>query len=73
MLLGMDILKHTEAVRTRLHSSSLTHAAIRAASGNDLSLSWISKFGRGEIDNPSVHSLALLEQTLNALETERAA
>jgi hypothetical protein len=69
----MDILKHTEAVRERLHRSRLTHAEIRAASGDELSLSWISKFGRGAIDNPSVQSLALLERTLDALETERAA
>ena len=70
--LGMDILMHTQHIRDRLQSSGATHIQINKASGGDLSVSWLSKFGRGVLDNPSVHNVALLESVLNQLETQNA-
>jgi hypothetical protein len=72
MILGMDILKHTEQVRARLQASPASHIEIHQASGGDLSVSWLSKFGRGVMANPSVQTLAMLEQTLDRIE-DRAA
>jgi len=71
--LGMDILKHTEHMRERLRASRIPHTEISRLSGGELSVSWLSKFGRGVMDNPSVHTLAELERVLDRADKGEAA
>lgn len=58
-------------LRSRLRDFPATQAEIAAASGG-LSLSWISKFSTGRLDNPSIRSLVALEKTLNSLAPAKA-
>lgn len=68
----MDICDYIETLRARLAESTLTREQISAASGNALSVSWISKFAAGRMRNPRVESLLSLERALGE-QTERAA
>ena len=69
----MDILKHTEHMRQRLQASCIPHTEISRLSAGELSVSWLSKFGRGVLDNPSVQTLAELERVLDQADKGEAA
>jgi transcriptional regulator with XRE-family HTH domain len=61
----MNLDRYIQELRTRIHACPTSQAAIAAASGGELSLSWISKFSVGKLANPSVKSLQALAAALD--------
>jgi len=63
----MNIAEHVEALRAALRASPATYADVARHTGGRLSYDWVAKFAAGRMRNPTVTSLAALDQALQAL------
>ena len=66
----MDVLTDIDRLRARVRAQRGHYAALSAASG--MSVSWLSKFGRGRYVSPGVVTVQRLAVALEALEKEAA-
>lgn len=60
----MNLEAYLLELRSRLKDCHASQAEIAAASGGELSLSWVSKFNIGRLHNPGIRSLDALDKAL---------
>lgn len=66
----MDVLTDIDRLRERVRAQRGHYTALSRASG--MSVSWLSKFGRGRYASPGVVTVQRLAVALDALEKEAA-
>ena len=69
----MDLELYISTLRSRLEECGMTREQLAAASGGELSASWLSKFAAGHMANPRVGTLLALESALNTCGSAREA